>query len=128
MADPLLYRHPNPAVSSISIDGVEHKTNGDGLIEIHQVTPNTITALQNHGAVRLDANEAADHARKRRLGVQGNVETDDDRAEKDKLTGWIEKAGGKVDRRSSVKVLRERWADMKAERPELAEAEQQPPA
>jgi hypothetical protein len=57
---PQFYRLPNPAITSLSVDGFEHKVNpATGLLEVEMLTPNLVHDLiEVRGAVLVEPAEA----------------------------------------------------------------------
>jgi hypothetical protein len=62
----MFYRLSNPDITSISVDGFEHKVNpASGLLEVEMLTPNLIHDLEVvRGAVKVDPAEAQAMAEK----------------------------------------------------------------
>lgn len=49
------YEFARPGISSISVDGIEHKVNpASGLLEVNVMTPNLMKQLESRGAVQVD--------------------------------------------------------------------------
>jgi hypothetical protein len=99
---PRYYRLANPAVSSFSVDGVEHVVNGDGVLEVHEDTPNLAAELLLRGAVpALDEPGPAEQ----QAGADLRAAEDIERAD---LFDWLDKSyGRRIDRRRSTKQLRD---------------------
>lgn len=112
---PQFYRLPNPAVSAISVDGVEHMVNEDGLLEIYEFTPALKAELDDRGAKAVESL----NAEQRELQV---AEED----EREQLFVMLDEAyGRRIDRRRSIQQLRKMWEDFQAKRPTLSAAGQQ---
>lgn len=107
---PQYYRLSNPAVSSLSVDGVEFSVNGDGLLEVGVETPGLKALLAHHGAV--EAEPPTEEERQRKL-------LEDD--ERNQLFLLLDEAHGRrIDRRRSVQQLRKMWEDWQEKRPKLS--------
>lgn len=118
MPDPLVYRLPNPAITSISIDGIEHKVNEHGLLEVHQLTPGVNAEIErHHGAQRMSPRDVDDHiqARRAQREPQGPAESTEDRQQREDLLAKLDDATGRrYDRRKSLAQLRDAWSDVQA--------------
>ena len=111
---PQFYRLPNPAVSSISVDGVEHMVNEDGLLEVYEFTPTLKNELIDIGAKPVESLNAEQAA-------QAAVEED----EREQLFTLLDTAfDRRIDRRRSLPQLRKMWEDFQAKRPTLTAAGQ----
>jgi len=75
---PLYYRLSNPDISSLSVDGFEHKVNpATGLLEIEMMTPNLVHDLEVvRGAVRLDEEGVKEHIAQREAEAKARAEAE----------------------------------------------------
>jgi hypothetical protein len=112
---PQFYRLPNPAVSSISVDGVEHVVNQDGLLEVYEFTPALKSELADMGAKEVESL----NAEQRQMEA---VEEDERQQLFTLLDGAFDRH---IDRRRSLPQLRKMWEDYQAKRPTLSAAGQQ---
>lgn len=103
------YRLPNPDISSISVDGIEHKVNPDtGLLEVDVVTPSLGHELSVRQALLVDPNATG-------LSLA-------DRQEKERLLQELETLTGRpVDRRRSIQQLTRALDEATAERQRLVQ-------
>jgi hypothetical protein len=101
---PMHYALGNPGMTSLSVDGIEHKVNADGVLEVHAFSPGLKKALAEHGCRAIDPTDkvAMDEMR-------ANSEMDE--TERQTLFTKLDAVGPKVDRRRSLKQLRGMWAD-----------------
>jgi hypothetical protein len=80
------YRLPSPGVTSISIDGIEHKVDPNtGIVTVDMMTPNLVADLTSRGAVAVAGPEASGMAHEEHSS--GKTQADDKRRaaeEKDK--------------------------------------------
>jgi hypothetical protein len=116
-SEPLLhYRLPNPGISSISADGVEHKVNPEtGLLEIHDITPSLMRVLEHHNGERLVGRALAEHVDRAAGAPQQPLESPEDRAEREDLLTKLDAATGRrTDRRRSIQQLRAAWREHEA--------------
>jgi hypothetical protein len=107
---PHTYRLANPGVTSISHGGREFKVNGDGLLEVPEDGMNTglhNEITHNHGGMLETGNDEAD----RRAGGTNAAIMSDEEIERATLFSRLDTIyGNKIDRRRSVKQLRDMLA------------------
>lgn len=114
--EPLKYRLGNPGITAISIDGVTHHVNPDGLLEVHTLTPNLHTEITSHYAGTLETDDP--EFQQRRLRQQAI----DEETERQSLFAKLDaRLNRKIDRRRSVQQLREQWAQVSRDDPPGAE-------
>jgi hypothetical protein len=99
------YRWDRPNVSSISVDGIEHKVNPDtGYLEVEVVTPGLAAELARWNA------EQVDPTRDQTYRLSSDEET-----ERQGLFVELEAARGvRIDRRRSLQQLRQMKVDLQA--------------
>lgn len=114
---PDYYRLGNPAVSAISVDAVEHHVNEDGLLEVHEVTPNLLAALAHHAAERVNPE----------VEQQKSEAAAGEEAERQALFAALDEATGRrVDRRRSLQQLRQMRQDLEERQATAAQQKQEP--
>lgn len=101
------YKVPNPGISSISVDGIEHKVSADtGYLEVEVMTPGLAKELAQRKLTLFDPNTAV---------RAGAMLTPEQEQERQALFLDLDKAtGNKVDRRKSLAQLREMKAALPA--------------
>lgn len=115
------YKLANPNISSISVDGIEHKVDPEtGELVVEMMTPHLNADLEHHGAVLVPERRAAPPP-----GMIAAVLTEEEKAERDALFLELDSmTGGRVDRRRSLPQLRQMKADLIAQRDREAAAQQ----
>jgi hypothetical protein len=92
----LFYRVPNPEITSISVDGIEHVVNREtGLLEVEVMTPGLEADLRSREFTQVPKTEMADEVE--RQGLFTELET---------------ATGKKIDRRRSLQQLRQQRQDL----------------
>lgn len=129
---PHTYRLGNPGVTSISHDGREYKVNGDGLLEVPdgEMTTGLHNELTVHHGGML---ETPDEDAKGSAGANNRSIMSDDEIERATLFSRLDVIFGRqIDRRRSLKQLREMLADHEKKQGATVGASQtsvnQPPA
>jgi hypothetical protein len=113
--EPLYFRLGTPGATSISIDGVEHHVNDDGLLEVHDITPNLLREIESHFAgERLGPQAYEAHMRAREEST--NQAQADERERADLFKKIDDHTGRRTDRRRSVQQLREQWAEIQEDK------------
>jgi len=103
---PHYYRLPNPAVSAISVDQVEHRVDDDGLLVVEQFTPNLLRELVDMGAKETEPPTDEERA----AIAEGRAAAAAEEDEKAQLFLMLDDAlGHRIDRRRSVQQLRKMW-------------------
>jgi hypothetical protein len=106
---PMYYKLGTPGVTSVSIDGIEHKVNPEtGFLEVHMLSPNLKREIAHHRGIEINLD---DKEQMEDLKAQAKAE------EEERLRLFVkldEVLGRKIDRRRSLAQLREQWADYQA--------------
>jgi hypothetical protein len=102
---PQYYRLANAAITSLSVDGIEHIVNEDGVLEVHTPTVNLTHELTtNFGAIEV--NKEAE---------EKPADPTSEEIERQELFSKLDAAYGRpLDRRRSLRQLRQMWETYQA--------------
>jgi hypothetical protein len=111
----MYYKLGNPGITSISVDGYEHKVNPQtGLLEVHTMTPGLTAALQSHNPQEVDPRD-----KETMEELKANAAQDED--ERQILFAKLDEATNrKTDRRKSLAQVRVMWDEWQARQARIA--------
>lgn len=102
---PQFYKLGNPGITSLSIDGIEHKVNADGFLRVDMLTQNLKREIAAHQGELVDPENKEQMA-----SIKAQMKAEED--ERNDLFSKLDQVNArKTDRRRSLQQLRVMWQD-----------------